>query len=379
MTENRINDDNIWTVYIHIIPKEITGYSNDKYYVGLTKRSVRKRWQSNGNGYKGQGFYKAIQKYGWNNIIHKILAENLTSIQAQQLEVNLINILHSKDYRYGYNESDGGEGIDGFCMSEERKRQSSEALHALWQDPDFRTKEMERRMGGNNGNAKRIVLLNNLQIYDCISDAAAEWGIDRTTIYNMINKKFFFTRKLDYEGRPLVFVLYDEFLQLSSNEIDNILSNAYKKYKRHRKNVFLKCICLNTRKIYETTYDASIDLGISDKKIRRCCYNQTLSIPKKLKDTDDWIVVIYYDDYIKMSEQDIQKRIYDANRAKEKHGCRIIDSQTMIIYSSQKECCQSLNISKTMLRNVIDNKVNTNHEYYHRFYRYLDYKNMISI
>ena len=29
-------EDNQWTVYVHIVPKELSGYKNDKYYVGIT-------------------------------------------------------------------------------------------------------------------------------------------------------------------------------------------------------------------------------------------------------------------------------------------------------------------------------------------------------
>ena len=58
-----IKEDEIWTVYVHIIPKEISEYDYDKYYVGITSRPVKYRW-NNGNHYKEQLFYKAIKKYG---------------------------------------------------------------------------------------------------------------------------------------------------------------------------------------------------------------------------------------------------------------------------------------------------------------------------
>ena len=46
MIDNREN--NIWTVYIHIVPKSISGYDYDKYYVGITSKPVEKRWKNNG-------------------------------------------------------------------------------------------------------------------------------------------------------------------------------------------------------------------------------------------------------------------------------------------------------------------------------------------
>lgn len=47
MIDNREN--NHWTVYVHIIPKELSGYDWDKYYVGITSQLPSKRWK-NGSG-----------------------------------------------------------------------------------------------------------------------------------------------------------------------------------------------------------------------------------------------------------------------------------------------------------------------------------------
>ena len=45
MIDNREN--NIWTVYVHIVPKTITEYNYDKYYVGITSQfPVEKRWKN---------------------------------------------------------------------------------------------------------------------------------------------------------------------------------------------------------------------------------------------------------------------------------------------------------------------------------------------
>ena len=51
-------------------------------------------------------FYKAIQKYGWDNFKHEILFSNLTQEEAERYEKNLIS-----EYRNGgkcYNILDGG-------------------------------------------------------------------------------------------------------------------------------------------------------------------------------------------------------------------------------------------------------------------------------
>ena len=126
MIDNREN--NIWTVYIHIIPKTITKYNYDKYYVGITSQSVIERW-NNGNGYHNQIFYKAIKKYGWDNIEHYIIAEHLTEDEAKKFEKILINKLKSNTYKckYGYNRTNGGDGTTGFIMSNESKNKISKS------------------------------------------------------------------------------------------------------------------------------------------------------------------------------------------------------------------------------------------------------------
>ena len=53
-----------YTVYKHTFP-------NNKVYIGITSQSVSRRWR-NGEGYrnKQQLIYRAILKYGWDNIKH---------------------------------------------------------------------------------------------------------------------------------------------------------------------------------------------------------------------------------------------------------------------------------------------------------------------
>lgn len=100
------NQNNTWTVYIH------TCNVNQKSYVGITSKPPNIRWK-NGEGYKTQVFYRAIQKYGWDNFTHKIIATNLTEQEAKQMEIMLIDKLKTLITQNGYNVSTGGEGFNG--------------------------------------------------------------------------------------------------------------------------------------------------------------------------------------------------------------------------------------------------------------------------
>lgn len=94
-----------YCVYIH------TNKINNKKYIGQTQYGddPNKRWR-NGFGYKDcTYFYKAIQKYGWNNFEHEIIASNLTQEEANHFEELLIEKFETMSSDKGYNIKSGGE------------------------------------------------------------------------------------------------------------------------------------------------------------------------------------------------------------------------------------------------------------------------------
>lgn len=108
--------DNNYCVYKHTCP-------NGKIYIGITSTSPEKRWQY-GKGYKTQIFYRAIQKYGWDNILHEVLYYGLTKKEAEEKEVELIAHYKSNQKEYGYNINNGGSSVGVF--SEETRQKISE-------------------------------------------------------------------------------------------------------------------------------------------------------------------------------------------------------------------------------------------------------------
>lgn len=117
-----------YTVYKHTTP-------SGKVYIGITQQKPTDRWK-NGRGYnKGQLFSKAIAKYGWDNIKHEILFQNLSKEDACEKEIEMIAKYHSNISENGYNVLEGG-----ICSppSAEARKKSSEVMKAKWQDADFR-------------------------------------------------------------------------------------------------------------------------------------------------------------------------------------------------------------------------------------------------
>lgn len=93
-------DEKTYCVYMHRFP-------NGKVYIGITKYSANHRW-SNGNGYKRQFVYKAIKKYGWENIEHIVLADHFSKEDAEKKEIELIAMYESTNPNKGYNVEGGG-------------------------------------------------------------------------------------------------------------------------------------------------------------------------------------------------------------------------------------------------------------------------------
>ena len=159
-----------YKLYIHIVSKKISGHSCDKYYVGITKQDkVNNRWK-NGKGYKGnKHFWRAIEKYGWENIEHQVIVSNLTKQEATNFEKIMIKELKANNFHYGYNITSGGEGQTGMfgsknsnygnywsnkqkkkmsdykkahptIISNEGRKAKSKFMKAKWEDPQYRNK-----------------------------------------------------------------------------------------------------------------------------------------------------------------------------------------------------------------------------------------------
>lgn len=121
-------EDKQYCVYKHVSP-------NGKIYIGQTKVGVKKRW-SNGNGYKRNShFFNAIEKYGWNNFEHVIIATDLTKKEADYLEKYLISYYETTNPLKGYNLTTGGER--DFTLSDSSKQKISEANKGRKRSAEF--------------------------------------------------------------------------------------------------------------------------------------------------------------------------------------------------------------------------------------------------
>lgn len=193
-----------------------TNKLNGKKYIGITSQVPRKRW-NNGNGYKNNlYFYRAIQKYGWHNFSHEILYTDLTQQEAENLEIKIIAEYKSFEKEYGYNIELGGNSGNkftketrdkisnalkgkpkteshkknlsiskkGFVVSDETKKKLSIAFSG-------QNNPMYGRMRRNDPikTKKSVICEETKIIYQSVSEAARETGIDQGDISKACNGK----------------------------------------------------------------------------------------------------------------------------------------------------------------------------------------------
>ena len=166
-------DDLKFIVYCHIFP-------NGKRYVGITSQSLNCRFRKNGEGYKGQMVYNAIQKYGWHNIEHRILYENLPKEDAEQKEIEIIKEWKTNNRKFGYNRASGG----GVNIPDELSKQKNRLAHLgknKGSDNPFwnkhHTKETKDKLG------KYVICVDTGEKFTTIKNAAQHYNIQSANIW----------------------------------------------------------------------------------------------------------------------------------------------------------------------------------------------------
>lgn len=187
----------IGTVYLFI------NKINNKKYIGETISSIANRFsahyynifkESSTNNY----FYRAIAKYGWDNFDKFIIyqtdeiintPENKKIINKEicDKEKEFISLFKSNVKEYGYNSTDGGEGISNYTHSEEVKKQMSESRKGEGNSMYGKTLEKNPR----SIPILQLDLDNNIiKRWSCAVEINQELGYSITMIRNCYNGKY---------------------------------------------------------------------------------------------------------------------------------------------------------------------------------------------
>ena len=127
-----------YTVYKHTSP-------SGKVYIGVTSLRPEERWGGGAGYVKNNHFNRAIKKYGWENIKHEILFDDLSKEDAFKIEIELIKEYRSSEREFGYNLGTGGEhGSTGSKWSEQSRKNH---MAAIWSKPRKHSEERKRNIG----------------------------------------------------------------------------------------------------------------------------------------------------------------------------------------------------------------------------------------
>lgn len=183
---------NNYKVYMHIFP-------NGKVYIGITSQKPENRWR-NGKKYNNNMYMtNAINKYKWENIKHIILYDNLSKKDAEIKEIELIKKYKSNIRKYGYNILKGGNVSNG--MTEDGKKRMIDKNkgkhrslntefkkgHKPWttgkkMTEEFRKKLSESHLGQIAWNRRKVICLENNNIYSSMKEASIKLNINEVGI-----------------------------------------------------------------------------------------------------------------------------------------------------------------------------------------------------
>lgn len=214
-------------IYMHTSP-------SGKKYIGQTCQKLNRRWR-NGIGYKKNVyFWRAIQKYGWDNFKHEIIFQCESLEEANRMEEWLISSHNSNDPKFGYNISAGADGKGIVAEStKELLRQNHKGKFQGETNPNYGRKHtLEERKKISEANKQYFIKNGH----------GSRYGIKAS---DELRKKLSESRK-------------------SSSAVQEHM-------KRMNKAKAKAVLCVETNVIYESTHDVSRKTGFGQSNIAKAC------------------------------------------------------------------------------------------------------------
>ena len=249
--------DRNYKVYVHI------NKVNGKRYYGITCQKVNRRWR-NGKRYSyNQHFWNAINKYGWDNFEHIVIARGLTEEEAKWLEIELIREHDTTNKDKGYNISLGGDGGSGHEVTKETRKKISESLKGRTFSEEHRKNISKAGKDKHKGKNTTKIYCVELDMYFNSVTEAEEYIGYKGSISNVLTG-----RQKTAKGYHFI---YAE--DVNEENINKVLSEEYNKRittvkgKNHPRAKQVYCVELDM--YFDSITEASKFVGCSDTSIRK--------------------------------------------------------------------------------------------------------------
>ena len=201
------------------------------------------------------------------------------------------------------------------------------------------------KFGSKHPCSKKVICLNTLEMFESITLATKKYKVD---IYRCCSGKTRWSGKSD-EGVKLIWKFYEEYKKMSLKEVEifmkltqeEILNEKIRKQSERFVNME-RVVCLTTKEVFANSNEASLKYNIVKyRNIDYCCdKNNKLLSSGTLKDKTK-LVWRYYNDYIIMTDREIEEKISEANNCnKGKNNYKskkIICINTKQAFDSQRE------------------------------------------
>lgn len=235
-----------------------TNNVNGKMYIG--QRCYHKKGWEN---YLGSGVYlkRAIRKYGKENFTKTIIKNYINKEELDAGEIYFIQKYDAVNNDNFYNIAQGGDGgntIKGYTSDE--RTMLSEKLSKI--------RKGKVNLGENNGKATKVILLNTMEIFNTMREAADKYGLIPETIGECCRGRTK-TSGCNDDGDRLVWRYYTDGEKYE-----------YIPYRRDYSSIKKPVICITSGLKFDSSADAGRYYGISASHISRCCNNKEKSAGK---------------------------------------------------------------------------------------------------
>ena len=165
---------------------------------------------------------------------------------------------------------------------------------------------------------------------------AEKYNVGNTSISHCCNEELKSAGKLD-DGTPLVWMYYDEYLNITEEEIQE---------KLNKKDI--RVILLNTKEIFPTMKQCVEKYDVSYSNISQCCSGK-IKKAGKLNDGTP-LVWMYYRDYSNITEEEKRNKMKEADS-------RVILLNTNEIFPSITEGAKEYNINQGNISQCCNKKL----------------------